>query len=108
LPNLFLASHPVKVTPSSEPLVAAEITVGNRIPRERVEDLLIGAAERVPLQEISVHILRLGKSSVTFRVGGRFSETGEVPAARSRLNALILDACQNEDIDWVFQDKGSH
>ncbi|NLC70858.1 MAG: mechanosensitive ion channel, partial [Desulfuromonadaceae bacterium] len=42
LPNLFLASHPVKVTPSSEPLVAAEITVGNRIPRERVEDLLIG------------------------------------------------------------------
>ena len=106
LPNLLLITRLVQVRSASHPVVAAEISVGYQFPRQKIEDLLILAADSLQLTDISVEIVGLCHSFVRYRIKGLAPQIGEQPLAPSRLKAQILDGLQRQGIEVVSSGKG--
>jgi len=101
LPNLFLATHPVKVTRASGTIVTSEVSLGYDVPRQQVEALLVEAAGAAGLEEPFVYLTRLGDFSVAYRVHGLLPEVKQFLSAGSRLNAMLLDTLHREGIEIV-------
>ncbi len=101
LPNIYLVSNPVTVTPSSGTLVSATVSLGYDVPRDEVEGRLIAAGEGVGLHEPFVRILELGDFSVTYRVSGLLEDVKVLLTTRARLNAAVLDALHAAGIEIV-------
>ena len=101
IPNLFLATNPVKVKRFSGTIVSSEVSLGYDVPRQKVEELLKIAAESADLEEPFVYITNLGDFSVTYRVCGLLVEIKELLSARSRLNARILDSLHEGGVEIV-------
>jgi small conductance mechanosensitive channel len=101
LPNLLLATSAVKVVRSSGTVVSATISLGYDQPHDRVEKLLIQAAESVGLGDPFVQILELGDFSVTYRAAGLLTETKQLLAFRSRLRGAILDTLHSAGVEIV-------
>lgn len=101
LPNLFLVSHPTTVVRKSGTIVAATVSLGYDIPRDKVENLLTEAARRADLEEPFVWVTELGNFSVTYRIAGFLSEVKELLSARSRLRTFMLDVLNESEIEIV-------
>jgi len=101
LPNLYLATNPVKVTQASGTIVSTEVSLGYDVSRLKIEKCLEEAALEAELQDAFVHILKLGDFSVTYRVSGFLAEGKQILSARSRLNGAVLDALHRASIEIV-------
>ncbi len=84
LPNLFLATNPVKVIRSSGTIVTSEVSLGYDVPRARVRKLLLEAVEAAELGEGYVHVVSLGDFSVVYRACGLLTEVKQFISSRSR------------------------
>jgi small-conductance mechanosensitive channel len=108
LPNLFLVTHPVTTVRTSGAIVHASVSLGYDVPRGRIEELLLEAAERAELEDAFVLVQELGDYSVTYRIGGLLTEVKSLISARSRLRAQMLDALHGggvEIVSPVFQNQ---
>ena len=92
MPNLYLATNPVRVIRSSGTLVSADISLGYDVPRKRVRTLLNEAAEKAQLKDPLVLVQVLGDFSVTYRVAGLLTEVKHNISRRARLRSRVLDA----------------
>lgn len=101
LPNSYLATHPVTVWRTPSTLVKAEVSLGYDVPRRRVKELLLAAAESAGLGKPFVHILALGDFAVTYRVAGVLADTRELLTARSKLNGRVLDRLHEGGVEIV-------
>lgn len=101
LPNLYLVSNPVRVVRSSGTIVAAHVSLGYDVSRERIERLLIQACEAAGLEEPFVHVAELGDFSVTYRAAGLLLEVKQILSVRSRLRGEVLDALHEDGIEIV-------
>ncbi len=101
LPNLYLATNPMRVVRASGTFVSAEISLGYDIPRTRVKRLLLAAAEAAELSDPYVHVIKLGDFSVTYRVAGLLTEVKQLITSRSRLREMMLDKLHAEGIEIV-------
>ncbi len=101
LPNLYLATHPVRVTHTSGTVVSAEVSLGYDLPRRKIQASLLAAAESAGLSEPFVRVLELGDFSVSYRIGGILNEVKQLLSARSVLRAAILDHLHNDGIEIV-------
>ena len=101
LPNLHLVTHPVKVIRSSGTVIWAEVSLGYDIPRTKVKDALMQAAEKCELQESFVHVMQLGDFSVLYRVSGLLPEVKQLLSARSRIREYVLDELHEAGIEIV-------
>jgi small-conductance mechanosensitive channel len=101
MPNLYLVTNPVKVIRASGTIVSAEVSLGYDAPRDRVEELLLAAAQATELEEPYVHIRELGNYSVSYRIAGLLKDTGRLISTRSRLRAMILDNLHQGGIEIV-------
>jgi small conductance mechanosensitive channel len=101
IPNLYLATNPVKVIRLSGTIVSSEVSLGYDVPRQKAEELLIMGAKSADLQEPFVYITKLGDFSITYRVCGLLSEIKELLSTRSNLNAMILDSLHGGGIEIV-------
>lgn len=101
LPNLYLATTPVKVTRSSGTLVTADISLGYDVLHGTVTALLQKAASDAGLEEPFVHILELGNSAISYRVSGLLTEVKNLLTTRSRLKQMILDTLHADGIEIV-------
>ena len=101
LPNLYVTNHPVKVSRKSGTIVSSEVSLGYDLSHERVERLLINAANEAGLKDPFVYIVKLGDFSVLYRVNGMLLEVNRLLSARSRLNASILDQLNGDGIEIV-------
>jgi len=101
IPNLFLATNPVKAIRHSGTILSSEISLGYDVAHKKVEELLIKAAEAAELQEPFVRIITLGDFSITYRLCGLLQEIKELLSARSRLNACILDSLHEGGVEIV-------
>ncbi len=99
LPNLFLATNPVKVTRSSGTFISAEVSLGYDVPRLQVEECLIKAAKKAGLKEPFVHVTSLGDFSVVYKIHGLQADIKRVLSAQSRLHEMVLDILHEEDIE---------
>lgn len=91
LPNLYLVNNPLKVIRSSGTFITAQISFGYDIPRTKIENLLLKAAQNAKLKDPFVYVIELGDFSVTYRIAGFLADIKQVISARSRLNEMILD-----------------
>ena len=101
LPNIYIASHPVKVVRASGTIISTELSLGYDIDHGTVEPLLIQAAEACDLTEPFVHILDVGDFTVTYRVAGFLSEVRHLLSVRSRLRTSVMDVLHQNGIEIV-------
>ena len=101
LPNMHLATNPVRVVRSSGTIISAEVSLGYDNPHGEVERLLAQAAERCGLTEPFVWVIDLRDHAVVYRISGFLSEIKTLISARSALRIAILDALHSAGIEIV-------
>jgi small conductance mechanosensitive channel len=101
LPNLYLVTNPVTVVSSSGTIVSATISLGYDLAHDRIEGLLVQAAEASGLEHTFVHIVDLGDFSVTYRVAGFLGDVQGLLSTRSRLRGHVLDALHGAGVEIV-------
>ena len=101
IPNLFLTSHPVKVIRSSGTFISGICSLGYDVNRQKIETALLEAASNAELKDAFVRVDELGDYSVVYKVFGLLEDTKTILTAKSRLNAMILDALHAVDIEIV-------
>ncbi len=101
LPNLFLATNPVKVTHSQGTFISAEVSLGYDVPHQQIKNCLLDAAKRAGLTDPFVHITSLGDFSVVFKIHGLLEDIKRVLTAKSVLHEHILDTLHEADIEIV-------
>ncbi len=101
LPNTYLTSHPVTVWQQPSTLINTEVSLGYDVPRGRVKQLLLAAAEAAELENPFVYILSLGDFSVSYRIAGKLKDTKELLTARSKLRGKVLDALHEGGVEIV-------
>lgn len=101
IPNVYMASNPVKVVHAGGTLVSAEISLGYEYDHHRIEAVLREAAEAAELRDPFVYVLELGDFSVLYRVAGFLEEVKSLLSVRSRLRACMLDHLHGAGIEIV-------
>lgn len=99
--NLFLITHPLQVVRSSGTIVSADLSLGYDIHHDRIEPLLLKAAEMSALEGPFVQIIELGDHAITYRISGLLTEVKSLISARSKLYARILDCLHEDQIEIV-------
>lgn len=101
VPNLIIATNPLKVVRSSGTIVSAEVSLGYDCPNSRVSQLLCDAAEEAGLHESFVQIRDLGDFSVVYRVAGVLHDVTSLLSARSNLRKSVLNTLHAARIEIV-------
>ncbi len=101
LPNLHLATNPVTVVHRAGTIISAELSLGYDVPRTRVEELLIKAAQQAGLLEPFVLVQSLDDYSIVYRVSGFLTELESLIASRSNLKKKVLDVLHANNIEIV-------
>ena len=99
LPNLYLVQNPVKVIHQDGTIASATVSLGYDVRHDRVEALLMDAAEAVGLTEPFVQITELRDYSVEYRVAGLLSDVRKIISMRSNLRAEIMDSLHADGIE---------
>jgi small-conductance mechanosensitive channel len=113
LPNLYLVNNPVTVVRPSGTFIAATVSLGYDVPRERIEECLVEAAENAGLTEPFVFVLELGDFSITYQAAGFLEDVKYLISAESKLRECMLDSLHRGGIDQrqlkeqIFIPKGS-
>jgi len=101
LPNLYLITTPVTVVRPSGTFIAATVSLGYDVPREKVEKCLLDAAENAGLSDPFVFVLELGDFSITYQAAGFLEEVKYLISAESELRERVLDALHGAGIEIV-------
>jgi small-conductance mechanosensitive channel len=99
LPNLLLATQPVKVVRRSGTIIGAVVGIGYDVPHARVETSLLRAAAKIELEDAFVAVKELGDFAVTYRVAGKLGEVDRLISRRSKLRRAMLDALHEDGIE---------
>lgn len=99
LPNLYLVTTPMKVVERGGTIISAEVSIGYDVPRGRVQEALLAAAEAAELEDGFVLVRELGDFSVVYRVAGLLSDVSSLISARSRLREMMLDKLHGAEIE---------
>lgn len=101
IPNLYLATNPVRTTRSSGTFIASVCSLGYDVNRVVIEKALIKATEMAGLKDGFVRITDLGDFSVVYKTFGLLEDVKTIITAESRLNAFVLDALHEVGIEIV-------
>ena len=99
IPNMFLASHPVKVVQDSGTIIHADVSLGYEVSRQRAESLLEEAAARSELSDPFVLIRKLDNYSVDYRISGILEDVSRRLSVMSKLNGNVLDVLHEAEIE---------
>ena len=101
IPNLYLATNPVRTTRSSGTFISSICSLGYDVNRVTIEKALIKATEMAGLKDGFVRITDLGDFSVVYKTFGLLKDVKTIITAESRLNACVLDALHDVGIEIV-------
>jgi hypothetical protein len=101
LPNLYLVTNPVRVLRSSGTILHVDVSLGYEIPRQKVEKVLLKAAEDTGLEKPFVQICELGDFAVSYQVSGLLTDIEQLIGTRRKLRAATLDALHEAGIEIV-------
>lgn len=101
IPNLRLATMPVKVISPSGTILTGRVSLGYDVHRKIVEDALLKAAENVGLENPFVFIMELGDFSVVYEVNGLLEDVNSILSTKSKLHKSILDELHETGIEIV-------
>jgi len=101
LPNLYLVTNPVRVLRSSGTILHVSVSLGYDLPRQKVEEALLRAAEVTGLEKPFVQIRELGDFAVSYQVSGMLTDIEQLIGARRKLRASTLDELHTAGIEIV-------
>ena len=101
IPNLFIATNPVKLTRKTNTVISTSISLGYDVSRRKIEDCLIQAALSTGLNDPYVYIIELGDFSVTYKIHGFLKDSGKFFSTTSLLNGNVIDALNTNGIEIV-------
>ncbi len=101
IPNLYIASNPVKLTRKNNSVISTSISLGYDVPRIKIEEALKHAAEQTGLTDPYVYITSLGDFSVVYKIHGFLDDSNKFFSTSSLLNANVMDALHEKGIEIV-------
>ncbi len=101
IPNLFIASNPVKLTRKTNTVISTIVSLGYDISRIKIEEALKKAAAAAELQDPYVYITELADHAVTYKIHGFLEDSTKFFSTRSHLNGQVIDMLHKEGIEIV-------
>jgi len=101
IPNVYLASNPVKVIHADGTIISAEVSLAYDVDNRKVEETLLAAATAANLGDPFVYILSLGDFSIVYRVAGRLDKVKQLLSVRSNLRRQMIDHLHRNNIEIV-------
>lgn len=101
IPNLYIATNPVKLTRKTDTVISTSVSLGYDIPRTKIEVSLKEAAVSAGLTGPYVYITMLGDYSVVYKIHGFLEDSSKYFSTRSLLNAYVMDALHDKKIEIV-------
>ncbi|MBC8321885.1 MAG: mechanosensitive ion channel [Bacteroidetes bacterium] len=101
IPNLYIATNPVKLTRKTDTVISTSISLGYDIPRNKIEDSLKEAAFATGLNDPYVYITNLGDYSVLYKIHGFLENSSKYFSTISLLNANVMDVLHKKNIEIV-------
>ena len=99
LPNMFLATQPVRVIQESGTIISCEVSLGYDDAPATIEPLLLAAAEKCDLQDPFVQIKELGDFSIIYRVAGFLEKTRKLVSQRAMLRRHVVDTLHQAGVE---------
>lgn len=101
IPNLYLATNPIKNTRKSDTVIFTTLSLGYDVPRKIIEEALKEAALKASLKNPYIYVVELGDFSIVYKVHGFLEDSDNYFSIKSRLNKKVLDALHVRDIEIV-------
>lgn len=101
MPNLFVASNPVKLTRKSKTIISTTVSLGYDVSRSLVEESLKDAALLTGLTDPFVYIIGLGDFSIAYKVHGFLADSDKYYSSSSLLNGNVIDVLHQNKIEIV-------
>ncbi|HKK60005.1 MAG TPA: mechanosensitive ion channel domain-containing protein [Salinivirga sp.] len=101
IPNLHIASNPVKLTRKTNTVISTTVSLGYDVPRQKIEEALKEAALEAKLKDPYVYILELGDFSVVYKIHGFLTDSTLFFSTSSLLNAKVMDVLHQKKIEIV-------
>lgn len=101
VPNLYVASNPVKMVRKTNTVISTTISLGYDVPRIKIEEALKEAALATGLTDPYVYIISLGDFSVVYRIHGFLSDSSKYFSTNSLLKAMVMDKLHARKIEIV-------
>jgi len=100
-PNMYLIQNPIRATSSDGSFISAAVSLGYDVPRMKIEESLVKAAEKAGLEDAFVYVEKLMDHAVEYRVFGLLKETSRMLTFRSDLRKTVLDVLHQDGIEIV-------
>lgn len=101
IPNLYIATNPVKLTRKTDTVISTSVSLGYDIPRTIIEESLKEAAISTGLSDPYVYITNLGDYSVSYKIHGFLEDSNKYFSTNSLLNANVMDVLHKNKIEIV-------
>lgn len=101
IPNLYIATNPVKLTRKTDTVISTSVSLGYDIPRTIIEESLKEAAISTGLSDPYVYITNLGDYSVSYKIHGFLEDSNKYFSTNSLLNANVMDVLHKKKIEIV-------
>ncbi len=101
IPNLYIATNPVKLIRKSNTVLSSEVSLGYDVQRSKIEQALKAAALETGLTAPYVYVTSLGDFSVVYKVHGFLENSDKYFSTSSLLNANVMDCLHEAGIEIV-------
>jgi len=101
IPNLYIASYPVKLTRKSNTVISITVSLGYDIPQSKIEKSLKEAALDTGLTDPYVYIMNLGDFSVSYKIHGFLEDANKFFSTTSLLHSKVMDHLHKNNIEIV-------
>ncbi len=101
IPNLYIATNPVKLTRKTDTVISTSVSLGYDIPRIKIEESLKEAAVTTGLTAPYIYITNLGDYSVVYKIHGFLDDSSKYFSTISLLNANVMDVLHRKKIEIV-------
>ena len=101
IPNLYIATNPVKLTRKTDTVISTSVSLGYDISRITIEESLKEAAILTGLTDPYVYITNLGDFSVSYKIHGFLDDSSKYFSTNSLLNANVMDVLHKRKIEIV-------
>jgi len=101
IPNLYIATNPVKLTRKTDTVISTSVSLGYNISRFAIEESLKEAAILTGLTDPYVYITKLGDYSVSYKIHGFLEDSSKYFSTNSLLNANVMDVLHKRKIEIV-------
>lgn len=101
IPNLHIASNPVKLTRKNNTVISTTVSLGYDVSQSKIFESLKNAATETGLNDPYVYITHLGDFSVSYKIHGFLEDSSKYFSTSSLLNSNVISSLHDNNIEIV-------